>query len=1032
MHFGSNVFSAMFLMTFVVYIFLGIQIVFRAGRSVRTLLFLAINVALAVWSFGYAYAVRAESMHTSLTWYRFSALGWTLFYALMLHFSVFLTRRKNSSGHTKWIWLLYLPAVFFVFSYALSPAEASRLFNLNQTGAGWINRPGSSWIELAFTVYYMIYHVLSTILIIVWGIRTADKAIRNQSKLLTLSLLFAMIFGNMFDRYYHTDFTGRELPQLAPVFILMPMVSAYYAIRHFGFLGNDVINEDEVIMNSRNRLDIYSKLAAFLVIIGFISLPIQYFVAVKPGYNSVAEMIYSSSLFFSIALLVYLINKLKFFDGIREPLFAMAQAVIIPIVILRYADIASVTVWAVPVIPILLAVIYNSYFALAVLTGSSIMSIVLVMIAAPELIVRIDVADHIARLVIMLIIVIGAIQVNRLYLSRLKQNADQIQLQKQISEMTNLMLDVNADNLEQRMTHMLRSSARFLGSDSGAVYYYHADTRRTVRAFSWYDTERYIFDDDQLEVSEDAYKWTNSMLKVDGILIIRNIDDIPEEEQLMRKYFQHFGIESLVIKLLGDKDNVIGAITFSSTEETMVWDEGQLEFVNILSNIAFSAIERVNREQTIQSLAYYDRLTGLVNRSRFLELAGMRVEQATADDRQLAISFMDLDAFKAVNDSIGHDGGDELLKRLATQMQSVIRKNDMLGRFGGDEFLLLLDPVDNEQHALDLLSPIIAMFQEPFKLRGNRYQVTVSAGLALFPRDGEDLDTLIQNADLAMYEAKNLGKNQAFFCNESLKAANSRQALLANDLHVALEENQLFLHYQPQIELASGRIIGTEALLRWQHPAFGLIPPGDFIPLAEKNGMIHAIGEYVLRQACLQGKLWQKQFKRSIVVAVNLSLRQLISTSLVGKISRVLEDTGFDPGLLELEITESTASIGLAESTQMLTELKALGVRLAIDDFGTQYSSLNRIRQLPIDTIKIDRQFISNLKVDIKDTAIVNLIISLAAGLNIDIVAEGVETELQLEYLKSIGCGYVQGFYFYRPMPAAEIDKLIAQAQPPT
>jgi diguanylate cyclase (GGDEF)-like protein len=660
---------------------------------------------------------------------------------------------------------LFTCLVFSVF-YALSPAEASRLFNLNKTGAGWINRPGSSWIELAFTAYYMIYHVLSTILIIVWGIRTADKAIRSQSKLLTLSLLFAMIFGNMFDRYYHTDLTGPELPQLAPVFILMPMVSAYYAIRHFGFLGNDVINEDEMIMNSRSRLDIYSKLAAFLAVFGFISLPVQYIVAVRPGYNSVAEMLYSSSLFFSIALLVYLINKLKFFDGVREPLFAMAQAVIIPIVILRYADIASVTVWAVPVIPILMAVLLNSYFALTVVTVSSLMSIVLVMIGTPELIVSIDVADHIARLVIMLIIVIGAIQVNRLYLSRLKQNADQIQLQKQISEMTNLMLDVSADNLEQRMTHMLRSSARFLGSDSGAVYYNEIDSKKTIRAFSWYETEHDVFDDDQREVSEDAYKWTNRKLLADGILIIRGIDDIPEEEHLMRDYFQNFGIKSLIIKQLGDKDNVIGDITFSSTEETMVWDEGQLEFVNILSNIAFSAIERVNREQTIQSLAYYDRLTGLVNRSRFLELAGMRLEQATADNRQLAIAFMDLDAFKAVNDSIGHDGGDELLKRLATQMQSVIRESDMLGRFGGDEFLLLLDPVDNEQHALDLLSPIIAIFQEPFKLRGNRYQVTVSAGLALFPRDGEDLDTLIQNADLAMYEAKILQKSSLLLQRE--------------------------------------------------------------------------------------------------------------------------------------------------------------------------------------------------------------------------------------------------------------------------
>ncbi|NLW12904.1 MAG: EAL domain-containing protein, partial [Clostridiaceae bacterium] len=573
--------------------------------------------------------------------------------------------------------------------------------------------------------------------------------------------------------------------------------------------------------------------------------------------------------------------------------------------------------------------------------------------------------------------------------------------------------------------HLLRSSAHFLGSDSGAVYFYDSELNKSTRAFSWSDTDSIVFDDDQIEVSNDIYSWTSSKLTNEGLLVLRSIDDIPAEEELLREYFLKYGIKSLIIKQLRDKDNIIGDLTFSSTEKSLIWDEMQLEFINILSNITYSAIDHVRREETIKSLAYYDRLTGLVNRTRFLELAGAKLDQAAEDDKQLAIAFMDLDAFKAVNDSIGHDGGDELLKRLSLQMQNSLRDSDMLGRFGGDEFLLLLDPVDDERQALELLAPILEMFQEPFKLRGNRYQVTVSAGLALYPRDGEDLDTLIQNADLAMYEAKNLGKNQAFFCNESLKASNSRQALLANDLHAALEENQLFLNYQPQIELKSGLITGAEALLRWQHPKYGLVPPGDFIPLAEKNGMIHSIGEFVLRQACLQGRIWQKQIDRPITVAVNLSLRQLISTSLVGKIRKILEETGFDPGLLELEITESTASIGLAESTQMLTELKALGVRLAIDDFGTQYSSLNRIRQLPIDTIKIDRQFISNLQIDNKDTAIVDLIVSLAAGLEINIVAEGVETALQLDHLKSIGCGYVQGFYYYRPMPAAEISKLL-------
>lgn len=1024
MHYGPDVFSVLFLMIFAVYIFLGLQIVFRVGRSVTTMIFLTGNTALAVWSFGYAFAVKASNLQSSLHWYRFSAIGWSVFCALLLHFSIVVIRRKVNNSRSYLVWLIYLPTLFFLYCFVISPDKSESLFNLSLSDAGWINRPGSNIVDLAFAIYYMVYHIAAAIIIITWGTKTADKALRNQSKLLTISILLSMIFVTLFDRYYYSDMFGSETPQLAPVFILLPMVAAYYAIRHFGFLGNDAVSENEIIMDSRRRMDIYFKLAIVLVVLGIISFPVQYFLAIRPGYNSFLEVLYSSGLFFAVALIIYLVNRLKFFDGVREPLFAMVQAAIIPIIIFRYVDMASVTVWAIPVIPILMAVLYNSRFALAVVSGTSIMTIMLVMIGAPEVTIQIDTADHIARLTIMAIIVLGAVQVNRLYLSRLKQNSDQIQMQKQISDMSSLMLDVDYQSLEQRMTYLLQSSAGFLGADSGAVNFYDSNQNRTTRAFSWTDTDNYDFSDDPIEVPDDLYKLTSSKLTDNGILVIRHINDIPIEESPMLEYFNKFGIKSLVMKQLRDKD-IIGDLTFSSTQKTLVCDEVQLEFISILSNIAYSAIAHVRGEETIKSLAYYDRLTGLVNRSRFLELARERIEQAASIDQPLVVAFMDLDAFKSVNDSIGHDGGDELLRRLSCQMQKVLRESDILGRFGGDEFLLLLDPVESEQQALDLIAPILEIFQEPFKLRGNRYQVTVSAGLALYPRDGKDLDILIQNADLSMYEAKNLGKNQAFFCNDSLKASNTRQALLANDLHTAVEEDQLFLHYQPQIELQSGLITGVEALLRWQHPKYGLVPPSDFIPLAEKNGMIHAIGEYVLRQACLQGKLWQKKLGRPLTVAVNLSLRQLISTSLVSRISRIIEETEFDPGLLELEITESTASIGIAESTLILSELKAIGLRLAIDDFGTQYSSLNRIRHLPIDTIKIDRQFIANLNIDKKDTAIVDLIISLAAGLDIDIVAEGVETIQQLDHLRSVDCGYVQGFYYYRPMPPDEFSKLL-------
>ncbi|MDD4683335.1 MAG: EAL domain-containing protein [Eubacteriales bacterium] len=1026
-------------MTCAVYIFLGIVIVKKSGRSSLTVLFLSVSSMLAVWSLGYALGISADSYADSLSWYRFASLGWNLFYALLLHFSIHLTVKDAGSDsvidtdHGQMnhkpglkpfaILPVYIPAIIFIYAYALSGELSSMLFNLEKTSAGWINRPGNNNWERAFVIYYLSYHLITLFLIVRRGLKTKDLAVRNQTKLLTLSLIAAGIAGTMSDRFAD-QFISRDWPQVAPVIVIVPMLAAYYAIRHYGLLGLKQVNDDELILDSKRRRFIYDGLSFMLIIGGIIVMFVQYIISIRSGQSNLEEQLFAGGAFFAASGVLYLINHLKFFDGIRDPVFALIQAVAVPFIVLSFADIAGITIWALPAIPLLLAILYNSRFALAVISVSSICTLLLIAISTPPIDVNVDASDHIARLTLLTIIIIGAVQVNKLYLNRLKQNADQIKLQKQISKLTNLFLDADMGSMQQSMTELLRSSAGFLGADSGAVYLDDDNGSYTTRTYIWQDEDISIFDIDNSRSVLSEYSWTSRQVRSRGLLIIKSLEAIPPEEVFLRSFFQDHGLKSLIIKPIREKHKIVGVISFGSCRGNVDWDEQQIEFVNILANISASALERVKHESVIQTLAYYDRLTGLVNRSRFLEIAQDKLISARRHNHKVAVVFLDLDSFKAVNDSLGHDAGDELLHRLALQMKQKMREADLLGRFGGDEFLIMLDPVYSENEISEILSPIMELFQQSIRLRGNRYQVTISAGIAVYPRDGEDLDTLIKNADLAMYEAKSHGKNRIYFCNDQLKNSNAQQAVLSNDLHDALEQKQLFLHYQPQIDLKTNMITGVEALLRWQHPKYGMISPVDFIPLAEKNGMIHAIGEYVLYEACLEARKWQQK-GLNLTIAVNLSLRQLRSASLVRRVEHILLQTGLNPELLELEITESVASWGAEEMKQLLTELKSTGVKLAIDDFGTQYSSLNRISQLPVDRIKIDRQFISNLPDDIKDSAIVNLIISLAAKLGIEIVAEGVESAEQNEFLRSIGCNYVQGFYHYQPMSASDLDSIL-------
>ncbi|MBD9485350.1 EAL domain-containing protein [Pseudomonas sp. PDM14] len=442
--------------------------------------------------------------------------------------------------------------------------------------------------------------------------------------------------------------------------------------------------------------------------------------------------------------------------------------------------------------------------------------------------------------------------------------------------------------------------------------------------------------------------------------------------------------------------------------------------------------ERKASEQRIHRLAYYDALTLLPNRTLFQDRLHTALQHAERHDEWVVLMFLDLDRFKPINDSLGHAAGDRMLKDVAVRLAACVDEDDTVARMGGDEFTLLLRPRNTREGALNraihVAEQILASLSQPFVLQGREFFVTASIGIALSPQDGDELSQLMKNADTAMYHAKERGKNNFQFYQADMNATALQRLELESDLRHALEQDQFRLYYQPQLSSDGKRLTGVEALLRWQHPVRGLVAPGEFIPVLEELGLVVQVGDWVIAEACRQLKTWHNARVRVPKVSVNLSARQFADGQLGMRISRILGESGIAPACLELELTESILMRDVSETLQILVSLKKLGLCIAVDDFGTGYSSLNYLKQFPIDVLKIDRSFVDGLPGGQQDAQIARAIIAMAHSLNLSVIAEGVERQEQLDFLRDHGCDEVQGYLFGKPMPASKFEAMFSGA----
>ncbi|MEL7609269.1 MAG: EAL domain-containing protein [Bacillota bacterium] len=973
--------------------------------------------ALMLWSFAQSLSSNASDKVLAEIFLRAAYAG-----VITIFPFIFAYLRSIIGEADKWnIWqrsLLYLPAAALVVAYGVATPLGGGAYVIDYLPYGWtlISVHLGIWNYL-IEVHQIAFMVASVALLWRWGRKSADPKVKKQSWTLITTFALAFFLGtlhHMVDLYLDVD-----LPVLLPAYCAIPVIGIMVSIRRYDMMVPSAVLEEETMLRASARTNIFKYTSILFFAGAVINLLAQHVLYQETQVGSVLTL----SVFLAVlGLFVALVGRMKV-EWDKEFLLAAILSAVIPYLMLRFIPYGGLTVWAVPLVVMVFCLLFNQYTILLGVCVSSFFTELVLWISVPSVIVNIDMADHIVRLSLIVLAVACAYYVNNVYVRRIRENFFQIGMQKLIADISHLLVSVTGETLEDRLYQILGSCGGFFGADRSYIVLFDEDRAQIERFLQWAKPGAPSAGKEIASISGvEIREWIAALEQNDRV----KIPDVGRLPSFSREkaQLQAHRIGAMMLAAIKPQNKLSGFIGFDASAPMKQWRLQSAEFLSIIANTIADALIKVRSQERIVHIAYHDLLTGLPNRMLFGERLARQIELYPQSGGVLAVAFIDLDSFKSVNDTMGHDLGDLMLCEIAQALTDCVDVGSMVARFGGDEFVLMLCSKDMDR-LQQTLESIMHIFDKSFALKGQDFFVNASAGVSVFPEDGTNADMLIKNADIAMYHAKASGKKQYAFCSGSMKDEVLEQMRLTNLLYRAQEKNELMLYYQPQIQLETGSIVGVEALCRWRLPDGTMVPPSVFIPLAEQTGLINGIGEWVLREACRSKLRWNSMGFESMRISVNLSLLQLRNPALVPQVRSILDETGLKPETLDLEVTESIASSQCEGYVDTLEHLKALGVTISIDDFGTEYSSLSRLRALPIDRIKMDMQFVRDIEGTDKDKAIAKIIINLAKSLDLRVVAEGVETETQLNFLSERMCDEVQGYFYFRPMPAEELEKIL-------
>jgi diguanylate cyclase (GGDEF)-like protein len=1017
--------SFVFLITSAVYFSYGVMVLSYNSRSTMHRVLFCSFLCLSWWAFALTIANTAPDYETALLWRRLASVGWGIF-SLFLHYILILTERK-ALLQKYWLYLLiYLPAALNVFIYGIYEQTARASYHLLKTPFGWTNIAGVTALDMPFFLSYLVLALASFIFLLHWGVTAKERTKRKTALLIGSTIILALIIGTLTDHLLSAIFQV-NFPQTAPIAIMIPALAVFYCIKSYGLMRQipmDMSTTRNQLLSeyAQAGLFLYLALASFLG--GLISFAALFFT----NQASLEVTLFFSVLFMLAGTIIYVTRILNLKADSKDTIVGVVLAVTLLVSTVLIYEFTTSHSWTLPGIFVLFAIVFSNKKIIVLLGLSVLFSLIWPWVRYPILPVTFTGADHAVRMVVMMVIFSFVLYISHIFKQAITEIQEKASREKLLSDIATVLMTVNENNVDANIKEVMTIWGKHLQADSMDIYFFN-DGHKTVKsAYQWCGSENKSADPGSAEKGEIFAAMAFSRLWGYGDPVSTEANTLAGSE-MEKQWAEKIRAGALMMIPLKNVDRLIGIVSVEKAAGGSEWKEEQQTTCHVVARMLADVWLRIEADKKIKYEAYYDSLTGLPNRQHFIDRLRQAVNMAMRTDKLVGVFFIDINSFKDVNDTMGHAGGDLLLHQVGQRMRKSVREYDVVARFGGDEFLIMVPQADDIAGIERAAAKIMEHLQEPIAVGEQKFFISISMGIAVCPMDGDEPDVLLKHADIAMYDSKEIGKNRYALCSAALKKDTHVSATLANDLHWALERSELFLHYQPQIETATAEITGVEALLRWMHPQLGMIGPSIFIPLAEKNGQISSIGEWVIGQACHQNKRWQVAGFKPITMAVNLSPGQFMDAHLVAVIQNALKKSGLSPEYLELEITESIAARDFQNIAHTMDKLKALGVKITIDDFGFGYSSLDRFKSMPVDKLKIDMRFVHGIGTGNKDEEIIKVILQLGRTFGIKVLAEGVEDEKQLFFLRENYCDEIQGFYFYKPMSAVMIEEVL-QKQP--
>lgn len=1023
MAFQITIFSMLYFMAFVVYLYWGLSLIRQNSKTRINRAFFALIIAMLFWSIGYSISHTQLDVENALFYRKLASLGMIAFVGNFLHFTILLTQNFDAFKNKKWIYIIHVPIVVLIYAFVLSPSLSSLQYNMIKITNGWINVPALTFWNRLYQSILLLYGGISVYLILKWKEAILEKDIIKQVNHLIVAILGTFSIGFVIDLFGGYLFET-PIVEIGPLIILWPIAIMYFTAGKYNVFSADVVEVRENIISEEQQRAIFLVVAGAIFVSGVFTFFVEYYFSGLEGMRSFERSLLLGRPLILGGLILASIHMIKN-KSIQTTGTIIYLITSIPFLTLLFADRSAITAWVYSILIIMSALLFNNRILLIGATIFSVFAQRIVWVMFPSNTIVINPFDYVGRIIVIGAAFLIGLYINKMYNAKTKEITYQFEFQKMISDISLDFVNLNSINYNQKIDVLLEKIGRFFEVDRTYLFMINHENNTMSYTNEWCNDGIGEEVGTIEEIPLDVFPWWIKQLKEKQLVYILDVDDMPKEAINEQEQLQRQHVKSLVSVPVMSRDTIQAFIGIDSVAHKKVWTNKKIKLLSIMANLISNGLSQVKADQQVQFMAYYDNLTKLPNRFLFEDRVKQAIELSKRTSKFISVIFVDLDNFKSVNDTIGHKGGDILLKEVAAQLNQILRKTDTIARFGGDEFMIMLNQVSDYPMVEVIAEKIMKIFADSFHINDQDFLVTASAGIAIYPVDGETPEELIKNADIAMYKAKAKGRNQYILCTEDMKAEVANNMELSNDLYRALENDEFIIHYQPQIDLASKKIVGVEALLRWNHSTKGMISPGVFIPIAEKNSLINSIGEWVLKEACLQNKKWQDMGLPHINVAVNLSSVQIINPHIATTIEHIIQETQLDPHYVQLEITESIAIKETHYVVETLNKLKEIGVSIAIDDFGTEYSSLSRLKQLPIDQIKIDMQFVQGIESNNKDKAITMIIINLAKSLGMHVLAEGVETEAQLDFLHQKLCDSVQGYYYYKPLPAASIGKIL-------